>query len=308
MSTIRPPIVRILLLVLSLATGCATRVLRDRHFEVLTIPFESSPGDTDVLVPVLVNGRHKVRVALDTGAAIEVLGAEIAEKFGLTPTEMHLGHRLNQDPIEIRMGEISSLTFGNITKANWMVAPISYFDETSKQLGIQGLISLKFFEDHPFTIDYKRRVVIIETPESLRDRQKRGHRIPLHLDRQFSRALDAYVDLHIDRSAVQRAIVDTGSAPTKLPMPYFDSLNLSPTDPKLKIKEFKTIAGTNSRARFLPIPGRITLRDAPEIANDESPVRFEERLRAGSIGGRFFGNLAVTFNLPESEMIVSGSE
>lgn len=278
--------------------GCSTF----KQATPLIIPFESSEGDTDILIPAIINGKTRIRVALDTGAGIEVLGTKLAQAHDLRVHETHTGRRLNQDPLTVEMGPLKSLTVGNITRTNWMAAPHPYFDEISKKLNIQGLVSLKFFEDQPFTIDYPKRKVILETSASLRERKKSGILIKLTKDSQFPRALDAYVNLKVDGKFLIKAIVDTGSAPTKLPLNMFEKMNLNKQDPRVRHKNFQTIAGTKADALFLPAPSRVQL--SPSIKNDTTEIRFEENLRAASIGGNFFRNFAVTFDLKNSELIL----
>ena len=186
----------------------------------MIVPFEFVKGDTAVVVPVTVDGRD-LHLVLDTGAGIEAIAAEVAKEMNIKVTETHTGKRLNGDPLTVGMGKAKSVTFGNITKKNWPLAPMEYFDETSKEINVQGLLSLKFFENHPFTIDYPGKKIVIETARSLADRKKKGFVASIFITHEIPRALCAEVDLEVDGKWKQRSIIDTGSAPTKLEMPYF---------------------------------------------------------------------------------------
>lgn len=286
-------------------TSCVTPGSSDLSQPTI-IPFERVEGDTAVLVPVLLNGTQTVRLALDTGAGIEVIASGLAQNLHVTPTESYTGHRLNGEPLAVKMGAIESIAFGPIIRRKWLVAPLEYFDDLSKTANIQGLLSLNFFDQHPFTIDYPKGVIVLETPASLARRRETGNRLTLHREHQFSRSLDVEVDLLVDGKQRQRAIVDTGSASTKLPMSFFASMSLKRDDPSLKEKTFPAMSGTaSSKVYLLPVPGRIQLADAASIINDGSSVVFEDNLRVASIGGNFFRNYAVTFNVQDNEIILS---
>ena len=254
---------------------------RKEREQPMKILFEFVEGDTAIVVPATINGKQ-VQMVLDTGAGIEALATNIAKDLGIKTTEILTGKRLNGDPLTIEMGAAESLSLGNIIRKNWLIAPLDYFDRMSKEINVQGLLSLKFFEDRPFTIDYPQKFIVLETPESLAKRRNSGFTIPLFLTKEFSQALGVEIDLEVDRKWRQRAVVDTGSAPTKLDMPYFQKMGLSPHDPRLQRKSFNTIAKTRVDAIFLPIPGRIRLAGS-EIDNDNHPVRFQENLSAASI-------------------------
>lgn len=268
------------------------------------VPFEFVKGDTAVVVPVTVDGRG-LHLVLDTGAGIEAIAAGVAKELNIQVTETHTGKRLNGDPLTVGMGKARSVTFGSITKRDWPLAPMEYFDETSKEINVQGLLSLKFFEDHPFTIDYPGKKIIIETASSLAERKRKGFVTPIFTTQEIPRALGAEVDLEVDGKWKQRSIIDTGSAPTKLDMPYFEKMGYSPNDPRLKKKSNNTIAKTTTHAMFIPGPGRIRLFGSKDVVNDEAPIRFQEKLSAASIGGDFFMKYQVTFDLQKHELIMN---
>lgn len=269
----------------------------------MIVPFEFVEGDTAVVVPVTVDGMV-VRLVLDTGAGVEVIATGVAKDLGIQMTETYSGKRLNGDPLSIGMGKAKTVSFGGITKKDWLLAPMDYFDEMSKEINVQGLLSLKFFEDHPFTIDYPGKKIIIETPSSLAERKKSAFVAPIFITREIPPALGAEVDLNVDGKWKQRSIIDTGSAPTKLDMAFFKKLGFSESDPRLKKKSHNTIAKTTTHAFFIPGPGRIQLYGSKDIVNDETPIRFQEKLSAASIGGNFFMKFQVTFDLQRGELLL----
>lgn len=285
--------------------GCSS-VGRKIGTEPKKITFEGIPGDTAVIVPVQIDG-ETVRLILDTGAGIDIISTKVAQRHGVKLTAKQTGHRLNGDPMTIEMGKVRSISFAGINHTESMVGPLAYFDTLSKQMNIQGLLSLKFFENIPFTIDYPNKLVILETADSLSKRRAAGVRASLVLSEEFPGALDAQLEILIDGRYPLRAIIDSGSAPTHIPLEYLKKMGLSEQDSKLKVKTFATIAGTKAEAKFLAAPGRVAIAGT-NIKNDDSPLRFEQGLKKGSIGGQFLSGYAVTFNLPDKEIILQHME
>lgn len=274
------------------------------HQKPFKIPFEFIEGDTAIVVPAKLNNERSVNLIFDTGAGVDIISSNIAKELLIEPLKTVAGKRLNNEQVKLSIGLLDSLKFGELHLKNSFIASMDYFNELSEELNIHGLLSLKSFEKTPVTVDYKNKKIIIETFESLEKIKKTGAIIPIHTERQTPETLTAQLDFLVKNKWIQKAMIDTGSAPTKLPMKYFDLLKLSKNDPDLKVKSFKTIGGTKEYAYFLPQGGSISIKGHPNLRNTNKPVRFQENLRMGAIGGNFFMGKKVTFVLEEKIIVI----
>ena len=76
--------------------------------------------------------------------------------------------------------------------------------------GIDGFLSLAFFESAPFTVDYGRSLLVVETPSSLEERARSGAAVPLRLERDGP-SLCAFLELALPGAGATEVEVDMGS-------------------------------------------------------------------------------------------------
>lgn len=269
------------------------------------ISFEFIKGDTAIVIPALLNGTHNVNLIFDTGAGLEVISKKLANELNIRAEQQFTGKRLTNEPLTIKVGNLNSLKVGTFKAENLEVAPFDFFDEMAKNQNIHGLLSLKAFQNKAVTIDYPRSMMILESKESLAKRRKTGIAIPIYFEKQIPPSLGIHLDLLIDDKWTQRAIVDTGSASTKLHLKYFEKMLLNPNSEDINRKSYTTIAGFKTESLLTPTPGRISLKEAPNIKVQKSPTRFDPNLRLGSIGGNFFLDKIITFDLKNKLLIIN---
>ena len=150
------------------------------------------------------------------------------------------------------------------------------------QLGIDGLISCKFFEKQPFSIDYPNQTLIIELPSSLKEIKKSSERIPIFVQLHGRVGIDIFVDIWVNEKLQLLVEFDTGNGykPSKLNSYYKDEIKDDTNISKLNICSVKSIAELNPKVEF------------------EEGMIFD-----GLIGSRLFSSGILTIDIPAKQMM-----
>ncbi|HEU4437125.1 MAG TPA: hypothetical protein VFR89_06640, partial [candidate division Zixibacteria bacterium] len=155
-----------------LLTGCNKRVQSKSN----THPLKISEGGL-ILVNVLVADSVEGRFILDTGAGIHAISDALRRRLTAVPAGNFTGFRHTGERVDFELFQIPSLGIAGFQQENPLAASWSLLDSFK----IDGILSLKFFEDRPFTLDFRDSVLIFETPQTLAGRLKTGQRIPIRL-------------------------------------------------------------------------------------------------------------------------------
>ncbi len=146
---------------------------------------------------------------LDTGAGVNVLSTSMfdkvkkyAEKAGYFTGFRHDGDRLNGE-----LFTIPSMSVGEFIQNNPIVGIYPPLDD----FGIDGLLSLKFFEDQPFTIDFKQSKLVL-AKEVAQDIQADGSfTLPISVKQHADILLDIFIPIRLNDEITMLAEFDTGS-------------------------------------------------------------------------------------------------
>lgn len=138
------------------------------------IPLEVLPSGHTV-VKATVNGVEG-RFIFDTGAGMNVLTKKFAQRVnGLEKQDGRFtSFRAIGDRLDVDLYTAKSITLGGFV-ANSTALTV-YEGEIA---GFDGLISLTAFKNQPFTLDFRNKQLVVETPNSLAKRHKPGNEIPL---------------------------------------------------------------------------------------------------------------------------------
>ncbi|MGI4872134.1 MAG: retropepsin-like aspartic protease [Janthinobacterium lividum] len=206
------------LLTLSLGAGAQAttppavgkRALTTRHGQVPVapqrLPLEVLPTG-HIVVNATVNGVAG-RFFLDTGAGVTVLTQQFAQRVpGLQRQDGRFtGFRAIGDRLDLPLYAAPTITVGRYVaaKANCCV----YAGEMG---GVDGLLSLTAFRHQPFTIEYDRHQLVLETPASLAQRRQLGKGIPLLLDDTYGQSLDIAAYCRVNEKLTLLVELDSGS-------------------------------------------------------------------------------------------------
>lgn len=263
------------------------------------VPFEFL-ANTFVVVQPSIAGVGQQRFLLDTGAGFDALSSSLCKALKCKTTGKLTGKRMRGDEITLDLTHVESLEFAGIRKTNWEVGVTSVFDEIPPELGkLSGALSLKFFADHAFTIDFPKRLIAIESASSLERRVKEGHAVEARLYSQKPETLGIFLNIKAF-GELGSFEVDTGNMVTILPQKHLKRLKID-----LKSSTTKVIKNAQMNRVYSIVEGEVGVEKAPQINQANPKICFEDVIYDGVIGIDFFKDKIVTFDIPNSRIIFS---
>jgi hypothetical protein len=236
-----------------------------------------------VLVPVRVNGVDASFV-IDSGIGLTLLSPKTAERAGVTTNgATFTGRRMSGQAVTTPLATLSSLSFDELELRGHTVGVLD-LDGLPEE--IDGFLSLAFFAETPFTVDYGRSEVRLGPAEGT------GLDLEVEVD---GPSVTAFAPLTLPDGRRVRVEVDMGS----------DCLIL---DDAYAQGELRSVEGTDETGhdyvrRFGELPGRIALTD--DLWQDDPKVMYQDIHYDGLIGDDFLRRYTVTFDIPGSRMVFS---
>lgn len=256
-----------------------------------------------LFVTVSINDSITADFLLDTGGGMNVLSNKIYQK--IKPTAKfhsfetgfrHDGERIDGEILQIPSMSIDSYKLTDVLTG--MYAPLD-------QYGIDGIVSLKFFENKPFTIDYKNKILTLETNESLKEIENSSVMIPILLDVFSDYAIDMYIPLVINNSLNLNAEFDTGTGfysliikPEYMSLLGFDSTNT-------QRKEYITPITYTKLNDYTATVSSVKTKglNSTEVKNKKVTFR-ENMIHPALIGSEMFMDKAITIDIQKKKMYV----
>ncbi|MBN8571927.1 MAG: retropepsin-like domain-containing protein [Ignavibacteria bacterium] len=254
-------------------------------------------------VAVIINDSITTDFLLDTGGGMNVLSNKIYQKIKPT-AKFHgyeTGFRHDGERISGEIYEIPSISIDKYKIQDALIGMYAPLDE----YGIDGIISLKFFEHTPFTIDFKNKTLTVETKKSMKSIEKNSQMIPILLDIFSDYAIDMYIPLELNNSVVVNAEFDTGSGYNGFVMnPYYMSmLGLDSTNTKMQ--NYTTPITKTPLHDYIGTLSSVKLKgvNSTEIVNLSSLFR-ENMIHQALIGSAMFKDKAITIDIANKKMYV----
>jgi hypothetical protein len=171
--------------------------------------------------------------------------------------------------------------------------------------GVEGFVSLDFFKNTPFTIDYHQKKLFIDNADSLQKRIKAGTAVPIRILRRNGVETSISMPMSFSNGESARAEIDTGSSALILNDKYMKSFGIKPDD-----KGVKTVRGKDETDHpyvryFANLPGDLFPSTAHQYRQTNPPVQFQEIIYEGLVGDSFLHNFVVTYDLPHKRVIFS---
>ena len=167
---------------------------------------------------------------------------------------------------------------------------------------IKGILSLKFFEDLPFTLDFNSHNLIGENEASLLPRVECGIAVPVVVKKDGP-STDIFIHLKLPSGKIINVEVDTGSDILILNENFMEELGVIKESNSVKKVEGTDETGNRFTRYLSNISGTISLDGRIYQSNPE--VMFQRILHEGIIGHSFLRRYIVTLDLPRSRMIFS---
>jgi hypothetical protein len=160
---------------------------------------------------------------------------------------------------------------------------------------VDGFVSLAFFANQPFTVDYEERIIRDGTHAT-------GAAVPLRLERDGP-SLTAFMALTIPGGEVE-AEVDMGSDVLIL-----DETFVGSTGAQLDGEGSRRVEGVDETGHafartFTRLRGTIHPTDAPSLALRDPEVMFQRIIYDALVGHAFLSGFDVTWDLPRSRLLL----
>ena len=131
-----------------------------------------------VFVPVRV-GDVDAGFVLDTGIGLTLLSERLAREGDCVPNgETFTGQRMSGQEVGVALADGPPITVGALTREAQVVGVLDTSGFPPPLATVGGFLSLAFFDETAFTVDYPRRVVTLESPSTLAERRRAGRPSP----------------------------------------------------------------------------------------------------------------------------------
>jgi hypothetical protein len=261
-----------------------------------TIPFMLLE-DEYIILEVKVNDSTTGTWAFDTGAGIHILSNKLFRQLQVTPAGRLTGFRMDGKRLDFDVYQVASISVGPCREENPYVVTWDVLDS----LGIDGVLSIKLFENRPVSLDLKNNQLVLETDETLSLLETKGKIVGLETQRYRDKSLDIFVEFVGNDSIPIEMELDTGSGKnTFLDSRLMQSLGIDSTSANLEVHPLE------ADTAYYATLGSLSLRDAPRIRADSVKVHFKKGLiYDGVIGIDFWKGRQVTIDIPGRRFIIS---
>lgn len=265
----------------------------------VSIPFTLTPQG-HILIKANINGVTG-NFIFDTGAGLNMLTKKFADKVsGLKKTDgFYTGHRATGEAIVTDVWMTDSIGIGSLNLSN---QAISVFDI---DFPIDGLISLTPFRSTPITIDYTKKLLIVESAVSTNQLSKAGTSIPMQLldDRGITLCISTYIRLA--NALTLQVVLDSGAGADvfRFNARYMDKLGIDSTKTIRKYlkSEFNPSLGYNYYSTTL---SAISAADGVAEKKDFNTTFIDGLIYEGITCINWLGN-KITIDVPNKRLIVA---
>lgn len=276
-----------------------------------------------LLVPVKVGDSIDAEFRLDTGLGFDLISPQLAQKLGIEPSPNHKVRPVTGGELELSQGRLPALAVGNqkAEDLDVVIGEPRLFVAQGGETQVDGILSLAFFKNRPFTLDFANQKLVLEDSESLAKRKAAGTKVDCRLSDEnvvasvplmlTERAPDPKPEgimgfLGLGGGAPEPPTawvrVDTGCENLLLDSKLMFTLKVDATGANVTETEPTDPNGTRFRSWASHL-GKIGIVDSPALAQERAAVVFRKLLADGVLGREFLHRYTVTFDLPNSELI-----
>ena len=211
--------------------------------KTISIPFELL-GSGHILIKAKVNNIEG-NFIFDTGAGLNLLTKKFADKVtNLKKTDgFYTGHRATGEAIVSDLWDSELLEIGGFTSKT------QKFTTIDMEFPVDGLISLLPFKETPFTIDYKNKILVLETEKSLKKLAKTGISLPIQISENLEKTLTFATYIKVNDKLNLQMNMDSGAGfgVFRFNTRYMEKLGVDSTkvEKKYRASDFKPTEGNN---------------------------------------------------------------
>ena len=256
-----------------------------------------------VTVPVLVGGRKTSRFVLDTGIGLTLLSESLCAAIGCeTNGSTFTGRRMSGQEVTVPLADAPSLSIGGVTRRDHVVGIIELNGFPPELGAVDGFLSLAFFEATPFTVDYTRGEVVVESAASADERARDGTAVAVRVARDGP-AVDAFVQLDLPGGTTIEVEIDMGSDSLILDERLAAGVGVDLRRDDVRRVESSDETGQPYTRSFTRLDGAINATGAPSVAQPDPDVMFQRIIYDGLVGDAFLRRFTVTYDVPRERMI-----
>ncbi len=254
-----------------------------------------------VTVPVRV-GANEVRFVLDSGIGLTLVSESLARRVRCEPTDSSFaGKRMSGQEISLPISRLPALAVGDHRKESFPVGVLD-MGQMAGLDGVDGFLSLKFFTDLPFTVDYSTRSVVIEDDASLAAREREGAAVDVEVE-SCPASVCVYLPMELPDGNRISAEVDMGSDSLILDCRLAAGLGVDLEAPAVRKVEGTDETGNKFVRYFTSLVGTLRAAEAPAVSQDDPDVMFQDIIHDGLVGDAFLRRQPLTFDLPGERLI-----
>jgi len=268
--------------------------------KTITIPFELL-GSGHILIKAKVNNIEG-NFIFDTGAGLNLLTKKFADKVtNLKKTDgFYTGHRATGEAIDCDLWDSESLEIGSLTSKG------QKFTTIDMEFPVDGLISLLPFRDFPLTIDYKNKVLVIETEKSLKELTKSGTSFPIQISDDAEKTLGISTYIKVNDKLTLQMNLDSGAGFNvfRFSSRYMKKLGVDETkvEKKYRASDFKPTEGNNYYFTKLD---KISVASTDKIKATQFNATFIEGQIYEAIGSINWLGDKITIDIQKKNMIIN---
>jgi hypothetical protein len=241
-----------------------------------------------VVVPVTLNGVER-RFILDSGIGVTCVRATLAHELPLEPAGRSCtGKRMSGQTVDIPLFRGAELTLAGHTP-DVEVAAWDMNGLPPELDHIAGFVSLGFFEETPFAVDYPARELAV-------GERGGGTELQLHVERDGA-AVTAFLPLTIPGGRSISVELDMGSDVLILDDRFAPEVGADLDAPDVRRVDGVDETGHPYTRRFTRIRGDVHPTGAPELAQRDPEVQFQSIVHDGLLGDRYLRRYVVTWDV-----------
>jgi hypothetical protein len=254
---------------------------------VFEVPFERIAHL--VVVPVELNGLA-TRFVVDSGIGFTIVRDTFA--CCLPSDETFTGKRMSGQEVTVPLGVAPSLRFGEFEQRDVQIGLLDMRGFPDELADVGGFLSLAFFAETPFTVDYPHGCIVVGAPAE-------GVALPVRVERDGP-AIGMHLPITLPDGREIEVEVDLGS----------DALILDERFLELAAGELRRVDGTDETGhvytrRFGRLAGSIHPSAAPQLAQDDPDAMFQAIVYDGLLGSGFLRRFAVTFDVAAATVFLA---
>jgi len=273
---------------------------QNKTSKTITIPFELL-GSGHILVTAKVNNIEG-KFIFDTGAGLNLLTKKFADKVtNLKKTDgFYTGHRATGEAIVSDLWDSELLEIGSFS------SKAQKFTTIDMEFPVDGLISLLPLKETPFTIDYKNKVLVIETEKSLTALAKTGTSLPIQVSSNLDKTLTFATYVKVNDKLTLQMNMDSGAGFNvfRFSSRYMEKLGVdsAKVEKKYRASDFKPTEGNNYYFTNL---NTISPASSDKIKVSDFKATFIEGLMYEAIGSINWLGDKITIDLQRKVLIIN---